>query len=63
MRFIVWGTQPLGGLLGGALGAWTGDRDAIWVAMAGTALSPLWLLASPLRRMKNLTGPEPATAP
>ena len=53
MRFIVWGTLPLGGLLGGALGAWLGDRDAIWVAVIGVALSPLWLLVSPLRGMRD----------
>jgi hypothetical protein len=57
MRFIVWGTQPVGGLLGGALGTWAGDRNAIWVAMAGSALSPLWLLASPLRHMRDLEQP------
>lgn len=49
MRFLVWGTQPLGGLMGGVLGTWAGDRNAIWVAMAGTAISPIWLLVSPLR--------------
>ena len=49
MRFIVWGTLPLGGFLGGTLGGWLGDRDALWVAAAGTALAPLWLLASPVR--------------
>jgi MFS family permease len=54
MRFIVWGTLPLGGLLGGALGAWLGNRDALWVTVIGTALTPIWLLASPLRRMRDL---------
>ena len=54
MRFIVWGTLPLGGLLGGALGAWLGNRDALWITVIGTALTPIWLLASPLRRMRDL---------
>jgi len=62
MRFIVWGTLPLGGLLGGTLGTWLGNRNALWVAAAGTALSPIWLLASPLRRMRDIptAGTEPA---
>lgn len=58
IRFIVWGTIPLGGLLGGALGSWLGDRTAIWVAAVGVALAPAWLLASPLRRLRDT--PEPA---
>jgi hypothetical protein len=50
MRFLVWGTLPLGGLLGGVLGSWLGDRNAIWVAVTGEALTPMWLLLSPLIR-------------
>ncbi len=53
IRFIVWGTIPLGGLLGGVLGSVLGDRDAIWVAAVGVALAPVWLLASPLLRMRD----------
>jgi MFS family permease len=59
IRFIVWGTIPLGGLLGGALGAWLGNREALWVCAAGACLAPIWLLASPLRRMRD-TEPVPA---
>lgn len=58
VRFIVWGTIPLGGLLGGVLGGWLGDRAAIWVAAVGVTLAPAWLLASPLRRLRDT--PEPA---
>lgn len=50
MRFLVWGTLPLGGLLGGVMGSWLGDRNAIWVAVTGEALTPIWLLLSPLIR-------------
>ncbi len=62
MRFIVWGTLPLGGLLGGVLGAWLGDRNAVWVAVIGEALAPIWLLASPLLRVSGTahTGPGEA---
>lgn len=58
MRFLVWGTIPLGGLAGGALGTALGNRGALWVILSGQALSVLWLLASPLRTARDLpTGP------
>jgi MFS family permease len=53
IRFIVWGTLPLGGLLGGALGSWLGNRDALWVCAVGMNLATVWLLASPLMRMRD----------
>jgi MFS family permease len=57
VRFIVWGTIPLGGLLGGALGSWLGDREAIWVCAIGVALAPGWLLVSPLLRLRDTPAP------
>jgi MFS family permease len=59
IRFIVWGTIPLGGLLGGVLGSALGNRTAIWVAAVGVAVAPAWLLVSPLLRLRDT--PEPAT--
>jgi len=54
VRFVVWGTLPLGGLLGGALGEGLGLRDALWVAVAGEVAAAGWVLCSPLRRMRDL---------
>ncbi|MDS0139707.1 MULTISPECIES: MFS transporter [unclassified Amycolatopsis] len=54
VRFVVWGTIPLGGLLGGALGEGLGLRGALWVAVAGEAASVLWVVCSPLRHMRDL---------
>lgn len=54
VRFLVWGAIPLGGLLGGALGEAVGSRATLVVAAAGTVLGPVWLLASPLRRMRDV---------
>ncbi len=69
MRFLVWGTIPLGGLLGGALATWIGLRETIVVGAVGGGLSFLWLLLSPqrhLREMPELVAdeglPEPAPA-
>ncbi|MGW3959705.1 MFS transporter [Amycolatopsis sp. NPDC005003] len=53
-RFVVWGTLPLGGLLGGALGEGLGLRGAMWVAVAGEAAAALWVVCSPLRHMRDL---------
>lgn len=58
VRFLVWGTMPLGGLLGGLLGEWLGVRGALWVGMIGQALAVVWVLASPLRTMRDLPQPE-----
>jgi predicted MFS family arabinose efflux permease len=54
VRFIVWGTLPLGGLLGGGLGEGLGLRGAMWVAVAGEVASVLWVVCSPLRHMRDL---------
>jgi predicted MFS family arabinose efflux permease len=54
VRFVVWGTIPLGGLLGGALGEGLGLRGAMWVAVAGEVASVLWVVCSPLRHMRDL---------
>ncbi|MFB9689320.1 MFS transporter [Amycolatopsis plumensis] len=53
-RFVVWGTIPLGGLLGGALGEGLGLRGAMWVAVIGEAAAVLWVVCSPLRHMRDL---------
>lgn len=54
VRFLVWGTIPLGGLLGGVLGSWLGVRTALAVGLIGEALAVGWVLASPLLRMRDL---------
>jgi MFS family permease len=72
IRFIVWGTIPLGGVLGGALGSSFGNRDALWVCAIGMNLASIWVLTSPLLRMRDTDSalaadagelsPEPATS-
>ena len=53
MRFLVWGTLPIGGLLGGAIGGAVGVRPLLWLAGAGGVSSIGWLLASPLRGRRD----------
>jgi MFS family permease len=57
MRFVVWGTIPLGGLLGGALGSAVGLRETIVVGAVGGALAVLWIVFSPQRHLHDM--PEP----
>jgi MFS family permease len=57
MRFIVWGTIPLGGLVGGVLGSTLGLRETIVVGAVGAGLSFLWIVLSPQRHLREM--PEP----
>ncbi|WP_370942980.1 MFS transporter [Amycolatopsis sp. cg5] len=59
IRFVVWGVFPLGGLVGGVLGELLGIRGTIIVGTALSAVSVLFLIFSPLRKMRDL--PEPVT--
>ncbi|KAA2254859.1 MFS transporter [Solihabitans fulvus] len=62
IRFLVWGTMPLGGLLGGLLGGWIGVRETLWVSAVGTAAAISWVLFSPLRHMRDLPKSTEETA-
>ncbi|MFF8420464.1 MFS transporter [Streptomyces sp. NPDC015680] len=53
VRFITWGAMPVGGLLGGVLGGWIGVRATLWVSCSALALTPLPLLLSPLRTLRE----------
>jgi len=54
VRWVVWGTLPLGGLLGGAFGTWLGVRTTLWIAFTGSWLAGWWVFFSPLRTMRAL---------
>lgn len=54
MRFVVMGTSPFGALAGGALGAWLGPRDALWVVLSILAASGTPLLTRSFTRSWNL---------
>jgi MFS family permease len=50
-RFMMWGTIPLGTLLGGALGSTIGLRETLWIGTIGASLTVLPVLFSPLRTL------------
>jgi MFS family permease len=54
MRFLVWGTMPLGGLLGGILGEKVGVRETLLIAGIGAAMTWLPVFFSPLRWQREL---------
>jgi MFS family permease len=54
MRFLVWGTIPVGSIVGGVLGGILGLRTAIGIAAVGGALAFLWVLLSPVRRITEI---------
>ena len=54
MRLIVWGTIPIGALIGGILGSVLGLLPALWVAAIGQSLSFLPVLFSPVRSLREI---------
>ena len=65
MRFMVWGTIPLGNLAGGAFATVIGLRETIAIGAIGGGLSFLWLVFSPQRHLHEMPEPvlEPAVQP
>jgi MFS family permease len=63
VRFIVFGTQPLGALLGGALGSWIGVLPTLWISVGVAGLAAVPVLFSPLIRMRDLPDELDATTP
>jgi MFS family permease len=66
MRWVVWGTIPLGTLIGGAIGQTVGLRAALWVGAIGSIPVFLGVLLSPVRSIRempeSLFEPTPAQA-
>lgn len=60
-NFVNWGVRPLGALGGGLLASATDLRTTMWVAAIGAMAGVLWLLPSPMPRLRSLPDPvEPA---
>jgi MFS family permease len=61
MRWIVWGTIPLGALSGGAIATAYGLRTALWIGAIGSLFSFLPVLLSSVRSIREM--PEPIGEP
>lgn len=65
IRWIVWGTLPLGGVLGGVLGGANvlGIRPTLWIAVIGGWAAGFWLLFSPLGTIRDIPPHDQQAAP
>jgi len=54
MRFLIFGTSPIGALLGGSLATWLGVRPALWILLGAVTLSGMLLLTPALRGRRDL---------
>ena len=61
MRWIVWGTIPLGMLLGGALATWFSMRSVLWVGAIGQLFAIAPVAVSSIRSVREM--PEPVQEP
>jgi MFS family permease len=59
MRFLVWGTIPLGSLTGGAIASVAGLRTALFVGAIGGFTSILPIVFSPILSLREFPGAEP----
>jgi MFS family permease len=62
-RTVNYGIRPIGALIGGALGASLGTHQTLWIATIGAVAGVLWLLPSPLRRLRELPQADQGEAP
>jgi MFS family permease len=64
MRWIVWGTIPLGTLTGGAIATGTNLKTALWVGAIGELFAAVPLLLSSVRKIGEMPAPveEPTPA-
>lgn len=60
MRFIVWGTIPIGQIVGGLIATGFGTLVAIWIGTIGGLFTFLPVLLSPVRSLREIPGIEPA---
>jgi len=51
---LIYGSMPLGAVIGGSLGAGIGVRPALWVFACALFLPLLFLLLSPIRHEHDL---------
>jgi MFS family permease len=57
MEFTMWAVMPVGALLGGGLATWFGLRETLLAAGVGACFAALWLVFSPMRRLRDFRTP------
>jgi MFS family permease len=61
MRFMVWGTMPVGSFAGGVLASSLGLRPTLWIAAGGGLFTFLPPFLSPVRKLRRIPEPEDET--
>ena len=61
MRFMIWGTMPIGALIGGLLGESLGLTETMVIAVLGEMVAFLWIVFSPVIRISEI--PKQAETP
>ncbi|HEX5823861.1 MAG TPA: hypothetical protein VFY18_05300, partial [Candidatus Limnocylindrales bacterium] len=59
MRFLVWGTIPIGSLIGAGLSEVIGVRPTIWVGALLSLLCFLPVFFSPVRHIRTIPTEDP----
>jgi predicted MFS family arabinose efflux permease len=54
-KFVNYGVRPIGALLGGALGTAIGLQTTLWIGVIGALAGVIWLLFSPIPRLRVVT--------
>jgi hypothetical protein len=57
MRFLVWGTMPIGSLIGGVLANIIGVHETIWLAAILGLTPAIFPLLSPVRTLREMPAP------
>jgi MFS family permease len=63
IRFVIWGTIPIGSFIGGVLGGTIGLRPTLWVAGIGGLFAFLPPLFSPVRKLQEIPEVEQEPTP
>jgi MFS family permease len=63
MRFLVWGTIPIGQVIGGLIATVFGTHVAIWVGAVGGLFAFLPVFFSPVRSLQRIPEPEVVAQP
>lgn len=63
MRFIVWGTMPIGSIVGGIIATTISLPAAIWIGGFGAALAVIPLLLSPVHTLVDMPTPAEDDVP
>jgi len=54
IRFIIWGTIPIGQIVGGTLGTTIGLHETIWIGAIGSLIAFLPVFVSPVRSLRTI---------